>query len=285
MPARLLTGREPALAWREETQAKLAALAARGVATDVAVVRVGDDASAVSYAKTLAKVFAAAGVAMRLELLAADSSPAAVADLLARLNADSSVAGIMLQEPVPSPLSADDLALLIAPDKDIDGVHPDNAGWLFQGRPGGLVPATAYGGLELLDRYQVPLAGRRAVVVGRSTIVGRPMALLLLHRHATVTVAHSRTPDLAAVTRQADVLVAAVGRAGLITPDMVAPGATVVDFGINFQDGRLCGDVAAEVADTAGEFTPTPGGTGAMTGAALLANLATAAARRAGAAE
>lgn len=280
MAARILDGRELGKAWRAESAEAVARLTEQGAAVGVAVVRVGDDEGAASYARQLAKTFAAAGVAMRLEVLPADAAEADARGLLGRLSADPTVHGILLQEPVPEPLSAEALALGIDPGKDLDGVHPLNAGRLFQGRDEGFVPATALGGLELLERHGVELKGRRAVIVGRSTIVGRPMALLLLHRHATVTVCHTRTVDLADRTREADIVVAAVGRPWMITADMVRAGAVVVDFGINFVAGELRGDVAPEVAEVAGALTPTPGGTGAMTNAALLANLVRAASAR-----
>jgi len=271
--ATTLDGKAINQAWRAELNDRLAALAADEVKPGVAVVRVGDDEGAISYGKSLARLFDQAELPFRLEALPAETPEADVIALLKQLRDDPAVHGIMLQEPVPDHLDADALALHIDPRKDIDGVHPLNAGMLFQGRDSGFVPATARGGMEILDRAGIELKGARAVVIGRSNIVGRPMALLLMHRHATVTVCHSRTRDLAAVCREADVLVAAVGRAGFVTPEMVKPGATVIDFGINFVDGRLCGDVAPEVAAVAGAMTPTPGGTGAVTTAALLANL------------
>ncbi|NUQ01489.1 MAG: bifunctional 5,10-methylenetetrahydrofolate dehydrogenase/5,10-methenyltetrahydrofolate cyclohydrolase, partial [Armatimonadetes bacterium] len=218
-----------------------------------------------------------AEVPCRVEVLPESATSSEVTGLLARLSADPAVQGILLQEPVPEPLVAEELVLAIDPAKDIDGVHPLNAGRLFQGRDEGLVPATALGGMELLRRAGIELRGREALVIGRSTIVGRPFALLLLHAHATVTIAHSRTVDLAAQARRADLLAVAVGRAGFVTADMVKPGAVVVDFGINYVDGALCGDVEPAVAEVAGALTPVPGGTGSMTTAALLANLIAAA--------
>jgi methylenetetrahydrofolate dehydrogenase (NADP+)/methenyltetrahydrofolate cyclohydrolase len=277
MAARVLEGKTIAAQLRADATARVEALRARGVEPTVAVVRVGEDEAAVSYARSLERAFERAGVGFRLSALPANSDAATVTHVLHELSHDQQVHGILLQEPVPSPLDAEALALAIDPRKDIDGVHPLNAGYLFQGRTGGFVPATARGGLELLDAHGVPLQGRHAVVIGRSTIVGRPAALLLLHRHATVTLCHSRTVDLPAIARHADVLLAAVGRAGFVTPEFVKPGATVVDFGINFADGALCGDVAPEVAQVAGGLTPTPGGTGVVTTAVLLAQLVTAA--------
>jgi methylenetetrahydrofolate dehydrogenase (NADP+)/methenyltetrahydrofolate cyclohydrolase len=274
-----LDGKACAAQLRENTAMRLALLASRGITVGVAVVRVGDDEASVLYARSLEKAFAKAGVAFRLEALAADAGESAVRERLATLGADTSVHGILLQEPVPAPLEAEALAMLIDPSKDIDGVHPLSAGRLMQGRADGFVPATALGGMLLLEREQIPLKGQRAVVIGRSNIVGRPMALLLLHRHATVTICHSRTVDLPAVAREADVLIAALGRPGFVTPDFVKPGAVVVDFGINYVDGAMRGDVDPAVAEIAGALTPTPGGTGAVTTAALLHNAVLAAER------
>ena len=279
MAARVLDGKACAAQLRENTAMRLALLASRGITVGVAVVRVGDDEASVLYARSLEKAFAKAGVAFRLEALAADAGESAVRERLATLGADTSVHGILLQEPVPAPLEAEALAMLIDPSKDIDGVHPLSAGRLMQGRADGFVPATALGGMLLLEREQIPLKGQRAVVIGRSNIVGRPMALLLLHRHATVTICHSRTVDLPAVAREADVLIAALGRPGFVTPDFVKPGAVVVDFGINYVDGAMRGDVDPAVAEIAGALTPTPGGTGAVTTAALLHNAVLAAER------
>jgi methylenetetrahydrofolate dehydrogenase (NADP+)/methenyltetrahydrofolate cyclohydrolase len=268
----MLDGKAVAAQLRADVDGQLAALKADGVEPAVAVVRVGDDEASAGYARSLERPFERAGVGFRLELLPENASPDQVQALLLALSADPAVHGIMLQEPVPAPHDAEALALAIDPRKDIDGVNPLNAGKLFQGRPDGFIPATALGGIVLLEREGVELAGRHAVVIGRSPIVGRPMALLLLHRHATVTVCHSRTVDLPAIARQADLVVAAVGRAGFVTPDMVKPGATVLDFGTNYVDGRLLGDVDPAVAEVAGAMSPTPGGTGAVTTVALLAN-------------
>ncbi|MBI5830801.1 MAG: bifunctional 5,10-methylenetetrahydrofolate dehydrogenase/5,10-methenyltetrahydrofolate cyclohydrolase [Armatimonadetes bacterium] len=279
MAARVLDGKACAAQLRESVAARLALLGERGVTVGFAVVYVGDDPASGSYVRSLERVFTKAGVSVRAELLPADSSPERVRTLLCELSADPAIHGIMLQEPVPDQLDAEALALCIAPEKDIDGVHPQNAGKLFQGRSDGFVPATAQGGIMLLEREGVELSGKRAVVVGRSTIVGRPMALLLLHRHATVTICHSRTRDLAAVCREADVLAVGIGRAGFITPDMVKPGAVVVDFGTNFVGDQMLGDVDPAVAEVASALSPTPGGTGAVTTAVLLAGVVTAAER------
>jgi methylenetetrahydrofolate dehydrogenase (NADP+)/methenyltetrahydrofolate cyclohydrolase len=279
MAAKLMDGRRLSTDLRAQAQRRVAALAARGVQVTVSVVRVGDDPASAGYARSLAKTFGTAGAALTEEVLPADAPAAAVGARLAALSADPRVHGIMLQEPVPAGLDAAQLVLALAPEKDIDGVHPLNAGRLFQGRPDGLVPATALGGLLLLEQEGLPLAGARAVVIGRSAIVGRPLALLLLHRHATVTICHTRTRDLAAVAREADLLAVAVGRAGFVTTEFVAPGATVLDFGTNYLDGRVLGDVDPAVAEVAGALSPTPGGTGAVTTAVLLHNAVLAAER------
>jgi methylenetetrahydrofolate dehydrogenase (NADP+)/methenyltetrahydrofolate cyclohydrolase len=279
MAARVLDGKACAAQWREQAAMRLSLLAGRGVRVAVAVVRVGEEEAAVGYARSLSRALGQAGVDCVCHSLPADSPQDRVRALLAALSADPAVHGIMLQEPLPAPLEAAALTLAIDPAKDIDGVHPLNAGKLLQGRADGFVPATALGGLLLLEREQVPLAGRRAVVIGRSNIVGRPLALLLLHRHCTVTVCHSRTADLPAVARTADILAVAIGRPWLVTPEFVAPGATVLDFGTNYADGQLRGDVHPEVAEVAGALSPTPGGTGAVTTAALLHNAVTAAER------
>ena len=270
MAAKMLDGRALSAAIKSELSGRVATLVSQGRTPNVVVVRVGDDPGAVSYGNSLAKAFDKAGMQFSLEQLDGDLPPEQVAARLDQLSADPAVHGIMLQEPVPAPHDAEALALHIAPHKDLDGVHPTNAGSLFQGRNGAFVPATAEGGLELLLREGVELKGKQAVVIGRSTIVGRPLAMLLLHQHATVTICHSRTRDLAAVARTADILCVAVGRPWLATPEFVKSGAVVLDFGVNFVDGEMRGDVHVDVANVAGAMTPTPGGTGPVTTAILL---------------
>ena len=193
---------------------------------------------------------------------------------LRELSADRAISGILIQLPLPADLVSTSAIAQLDPRKDVDGVHPISAGLLAQGLPG-LLPNTPAGGMELLRRNGIPLAGKRAVVIGRSNIVGKPMALLLLQENATVTIAHSRTPDLAGVVREAEIVVAAVGRAGLITGAMLRSGAVVVDFGINVLDhGAMVGDVDfASAAEVAGAITPVPGGTGPVTNVMLLRNV------------
>ena len=214
-----------------------------------------------------------------------------IVTVVSKLNDDPAVHGIMIQEPLPKGIDQAAIKAALSPDKDVDGVHPLNSGRLAQvapvGRPAGVaayfVPATPAGGLEILKRYEVPLQGKNAVVVGRSTIVGKPMALLLLRENATVTICHSRTQDLAAVCRQADILCAAVGRPKMIKGDWIKPGAVVIDFGVNFEDGKMCGDVDYdEAAKVAGMITPVPGGTGPITNMMLIRNVLEAAGRQTG---
>lgn len=279
MVARLLDGKACAAHLREATAGRLAALAARGVQVRVGLLQIGADPASSSYVASLQRAFDRAGIAADLVELPADAAAAAATAQLDAWAADPAVHGVMLQLPLPAGWAAEPLIAHVPPAKDLDGVHPYNAGLLFAGRDDGFVPATALGGLLLLQREGVELAGARAVVVGRSAIVGRPMALLLLHQHATVTIAHSRTHDLPALCREADLLAVAVGRAGFVQPDWVRPGATVLDFGTNYTDGQLRGDVDPAVAEVAGALSPTPGGTGAVTTAVLLSNAVLAAER------
>jgi methylenetetrahydrofolate dehydrogenase (NADP+)/methenyltetrahydrofolate cyclohydrolase len=246
-------------------------VAALDAPVGLATVLVGEDPASAIYVRMKREACAEAGIESIHHELSASTAEADMLALVADLNADPRVTGILTQLPLPEQIDEDRVINAIDPMKDVDGFHPANAGFLFQGRPT-LVAATPSGVMELLRAYDVELQGARAVVVGRSNIVGKPMALLLLAEHATVTIAHSRTRDLEEVTRQADVLVAAVGRAGMVTAAMVKPGATVIDVGISRVDGKVRGDVADEVRDVAGLLTPVPGGVGPMTIAALLRN-------------
>lgn len=239
----------------------------------IAMLRGGDDASLRSHARSVRRAFEKAEFGFQEHVLDGACSHDEMVARLDLLNADDGVDGILIQEPLPD--GVDDGALIgrLDPRKDVDGVHPQNAGRLQQQRGRYHVPSTPLGGMALLDAADIPIKGQRAVVIGRSDILGKPMALLLLHRHATVTIAHSRTRDLAALCAEADILCAAVGRAGLVTASFVRPGATVIDFGINFVDGSLVGDVAYdEVAPIAGHITPVPGGSGPVTSVMLLQN-------------
>jgi methylenetetrahydrofolate dehydrogenase (NADP+)/methenyltetrahydrofolate cyclohydrolase len=245
-----------------------------GVTPHLAIVQPqGDEASAV-YTRRLQRTFSTAGVQVTVHDLPAEASAAEASTLIASLSADPTVHAIQIQTPLPPQLQLGDLLAALDPAKDVDGIHPQNTGLLAQGRPG-LAPATPLGGMEILRRYDVPIAGARAVVVGRSPTVGRPMALLLLQHDATVTVCHSRTKSLDSVVGEAEILAVAAGRPGLVTAEMIRPGATVVDFGVNVIDGKLVGDVEPAAAERAGVFTPVPGGTGPVTNAMLLRNALT----------
>ena len=282
MTAQLLDGKALAKTMQEEVSAEIQAFKeATGVTPKLVVVRAGEDPASVSYANAIAKTCEKYGVAFELKALPESASQAEMVSLVQSLSADASVHGIMVQEPMPKGIDPAAVIAALSPAKDVDGVHPLNAGLLMEGKGDFFAPATPSGGMEILRRYNVPIKGKHAVVVGRSNIVGKPMALLLLHEHATVTICHSRTVDLGVVTRQGDILVAAVGKARLITGDMVKPGAVVIDFGVNFEDGKMVGDVDFESArEVAGMITPVPGGTGPMTNVMLMKNVLTAAKRQ-----
>jgi methylenetetrahydrofolate dehydrogenase (NADP+)/methenyltetrahydrofolate cyclohydrolase len=271
MTATSLAGRELAASIRAETTERAGVLAAAGTPPRLAIVVATADESSAWYVRSIARAAGQAGITADVRDLGADATAGALRDELTSLSADRAVHGIILQTPLPAAAAGSDLASLIDPAKDVDGANPASLGRLAAGLPA-FAPATAEAVLAILDHYQVELAGRYAAVVGRSTVVGKPAALLLLSRNATVTICHSRTPDLPAVTSSADVVVAAVGRAGLITSDYVKAGAVVVDVGTNpTPDGGLAGDVdAASVAGKAGALTPVPGGVGPVTTALLL---------------
>jgi methylenetetrahydrofolate dehydrogenase (NADP+) / methenyltetrahydrofolate cyclohydrolase len=235
----------------------------------LATVLVGDDPASEIYIRLKHKATLEVGIAARDLRLPPATSEQELLALVAELNADDAVDGILVQLPLPDGIDDGRVIKAIDPLKDVDGIHPVNAGLLLAGTPGH-VPGTPLGVLELLDEYEVELQGANAVVIGRSNIVGKPVALLLLHRHATVTICHSRTQDLAAETSRADVIVAAVGVPWLVRSEMVKEGATVIDVGITRTEDGLRGDVAAEVAARAGLLTPVPGGVGPMTIAMLL---------------
>jgi methylenetetrahydrofolate dehydrogenase (NADP+)/methenyltetrahydrofolate cyclohydrolase len=245
----------------------------------LATLLVGDDPASHVYVGKKHEASHEAGIESRDHRFPADTAESEVLDLLAELNADDAVDGILVQLPLPEHMDEARVTRAVDPGKDVDGFHPLNAGHLFLGEPL-LVPATPLGVMAMLAEYGVELKGREAVVIGRSEIVGKPMSMLLLAEHATVTICHSRTADLAAHTRRADVLVAAVGRPGIVTPDMVKPGAVVVDVGVNRTEAGLVGDVDPAVFEVAGKMTPVPGGVGPMTIAMLLRNTLTAAQHR-----
>jgi methylenetetrahydrofolate dehydrogenase (NADP+) / methenyltetrahydrofolate cyclohydrolase len=276
MPATTIDGTALAAKVREEVTADVARLGHVGIAT----VLVGDDPASHIYIDLKQKAATAAGMEARDVKLPEATSESDLLATIAELNADDSVDGLLVQLPLPKHIDENRVIEAIAPEKDIDGIHPFNAGCLYLGRPT-LVPGTPLGVLRMLDEYEIPLQGAEAVVVGRSAIVGKPMAMLLQQRNATVTMCHSRTRDLAAHTLAADVLVAAVGQLHLITAGMVKPGATVIDVGMNRGEGRkVFGDVDPAAAERAGHMTPVPGGVGPMTIAMVLQNTVTAARSR-----
>lgn len=283
MSAQILDGKALAAEIRSEVKTQVAALAEKGVSTALAVILVGDDSASQVYVRNKIKACADTGIRSLEFRMPAETTQQQLLAKIAELNADENVDGILVQLPLPKQINADAVISAIAPAKDVDGFHVANAGALVTGKQG-FVPCTPFGVMRLIEKSGVNPRGKSAVIVGRSNIVGKPMALLLLAADATVTVAHSRTPDLSAVTRNADILVAAVGRAKLIKADMVKPGAIVIDVGMNRDEtGKLCGDVDfAEVKEIAGSITPVPGGVGPMTIAMLMQNTVLAAQMRRG---
>lgn len=283
MSAQILDGKALAAEIRSEVKTLVAALAEKGVSTALAVILVGDDSASQVYVRNKIKACADTGIRSLEFRMPAETTQQQLLAKIAELNADENVDGILVQLPLPKQINADAVISAIDPAKDVDGFHVANAGALVTGKQG-FVPCTPFGVMRLIEKSGVDPRGKSAVIVGRSNIVGKPMALLLLAADATVTVAHSRTPDLCAVTRNADILVAAVGRAKLIKADMVKPGAVVIDVGMNRdENGKLCGDVDfSEVKAIAGSITPVPGGVGPMTIAMLMQNTALAAQMRRG---
>ena len=276
MSAQILDGKALAAEIRSEVKTQVAALAEKGVSTALAVILVGDDSASQVYVRNKIKACADTGIRSLEFRMPAETTQQELLAKIGELNADENVDGILVQLPLPEQINADAVISAIDPAKDVDGFHVANAGALVTGKQG-FVPCTPFGVMRLIEKSGVD-------IVGRSNIVGKPMALLLLAADATVTVAHSRTPDLCAVTRNADILVAAVGRAKLIKADMVKPGAVVIDVGMNRdENGKLCGDVDfSEVKAIAGSITPVPGGVGPMTIAMLMQNTALAAQMRRG---
>ena len=246
----------------------------------LATVLVGDDPASAQYVRLKQRNAEAVGIESEDQRLPAHTTTDELLALVRDLNADESISGILIQQPTPKQIDMQQIVIELDPAKDVDGFHPINAGKLALGIPGGIEPATPSGIVELLRRSGIVIEGANAVVVGRSNLVGKPTALLLLKRNATVTLCHTRTKDLAGHTRSADILVAAAGRAGLIGKDMVKPGAVVVDVGTNRVGGRQVGDLGGGVEEVAGWLTPNPGGVGPMTRAMLIKNTYEAEVRR-----
>ena len=275
-----IDGKAIALSIREELAARVEALKAKGVTPGLAVILVGNDPASEIYVRNKGIACEKAGMRSEIIRLPEDTTQEALESEIARLNADSGIDGILVQLPLPKHLDERRALNAILPEKDVDGFHPVNAGKLLAGEKT-VVPCTPKGCIRLLAEAGIETEGKEAVVIGRSNIVGKPMALLLTQANCTVTVCHTRTRDLKTHTRRADILVSSVGKAGFVTPDMVKPGAAIIDVGISRVDGKVCGDVAPGVEEVAGALTPVPGGVGPMTIAMLLENAVEAAERRA----
>jgi methylenetetrahydrofolate dehydrogenase (NADP+)/methenyltetrahydrofolate cyclohydrolase len=271
--ARIIDGKRIAAAVRQEIRERVQQLRSDNCGIPgLAVVLVGDDPASATYVRSKTKACEEVGIASRQITFPAYTSQAELTDTIRTLNYDSGIHGILVQLPLPKHLNERAALEAVDPTKDVDGFTFASVGRLVENQPG-FVPCTPAGVLELLDREKIEIAGRHAVVVGRSEIVGKPVAMLLLHRHATVTICHSRTADLAAEAVRADILIVAAGRAKLVSGDMVRPGAIVIDVGINRVEGQLVGDVDfTSVAPVASAITPVPGGVGPMTVAMLLRN-------------
>jgi len=279
--ARILDGQATLASIKVELGRRIAVLAERGVVPGLGTVLVGDDPGSRWYVGAKHRDSAELGINSIRRDLPATASQAQVEAVIDELNADPDCTGFLVQQPT----GLDEMALLsrVDPDKDIDGLHPMNLGWLVLGKPAPL-PCTPMGCIELLRRHDISIAGAHVVVIGRGLTVGRPLGLILTRRseNATVTLCHTGTRDLGAVVREADIVVAAAGVPGIVTADMVMPGAAVLDVGVSKIDGKTAGDVAADVAEVAGWVSPNPGGVGPMTRAMLLINVVTAAERQAG---
>lgn len=301
---RILDGVAIAAAIKQEVAEEVKQLAARGIQPGLAAVLVGNVAASEIYVRSKVQTCAELGIFSELITPPASVTTEEMLGLVADLNARDDIDGILIQLPLPAQVDTKALLDAVSPDKDVDGFHPVNAGRLQAGRPA-LAPCTPAGVIEILKRSGIPISGQHAVVVGRSDIVGKPAAMLLLHENATVTICHSKTRDLPAVTREADILVAAIGRAGFITPEMVKPGATIIDVGINRITTReeldrffagdakreaafakrgstIVGDVHPKAFEVAGAYTPVPGGVGPLTIAMLMSNTVRAARMRRG---
>jgi methylenetetrahydrofolate dehydrogenase (NADP+)/methenyltetrahydrofolate cyclohydrolase len=279
--ARVLDGKAVARQIFDEVSRAVAArVSAGGSRPKLATVLVGDDPASIQYVELKQKNARQVGIESDDHRLPASTTTAELLSLVVRLNADETVSAILVQQPAPRQIDMAQVVLAFDPVKDVDGFHPMNAGLVALGMRGGVEPCTPAGIIELLDRAGIQIEGTNAVVVGRSNLVGKPTALLLLKRNATVTVCHTKTRDLASHTRDADLLVAAAGKVNLITKDMVKPGASVVDVSTNWSGGRQVGDLGPGVDEVAGWLTPNPGGVGPMTRAMLIKNTYEAEVRR-----
>lgn len=275
MAASIIDGKAISANVRKQVTSDTAAFVAQtGVTPHLAAVLVGDDPASQVYVRNKERACESCGLKSTLYRLPVDTTQVQLAELVAKLNADTSVHGILVQLPLPKHLDSTPILDAILPDKDVDGFHPENVGLMLQGRPR-FLPCTPHGVMKMLQHESIQTAGKHAVVIGRSDIVGKPMAALLVQRgaDATVTICHSRTADIGAITRQADILIAAVGIPEFVKGDMIKPGAVVIDVGINRVDKKLVGDVDfAAAAEIASAITPVPGGVGPMTITMLLQN-------------
>ena len=281
--AEIIDGKKIAAELRAQIKQEVEQLTGRGVQPGLAAVLVGDHPASVIYVRNKRKACDAAGIYSEEHKLPESTSQEDLHGLIRHLNENPRIHGILVQLPLPRHLDTERVLYSISPDKDVDGLHPYNLGRLMMGTPV-FVPCTPAAVMAMLEYLKIPIEGRRAVIVGRSNLVGRPVSLLLMHRHATITVCHSRTQDIQTICRGADILVAAIGKAGFVTSEMVKEGAVVIDVGINrMKDGSLVGDVDfPEVSKKAGWITPVPGGVGPMTIAMLLKNTLESARRRLG---
>lgn len=271
--AELLDGKEISKVLKEEIKQEVESWKSQGINPKLAVILVGDDPASVVYAKSKQKVSENLGIAFELFTMPSDAPEAEVLKLIDSLNTNPEVHGIMIELPLPKHISKERVMAAVRPDKDVDGVHPINRGYILSGEEG-LFPATPQSCIEIMLRSGVQISGKHVVIVGRGETVGKPLVFLILKHNATVTICHSRTPDLGAFTRQADIIVAAVGKAKLVKKDMVKPGAIVVDAGINEIPGGICGDVDfEEVKEVASLISPVPGGVGSLTTALILKNV------------
>ena len=278
MPAKLLTGKEVAQKMDQDIQKEVQELKAKGVNPALRIMIVGEAEDSVYYANSAKKMAEKNGIACEIEQLAGTMSQDEFVNLLKQRNADTTIHGIIVMRPFPKQIREDVVKYMLSPEKDVDCFNPVNAGKIMAGDLTGFPPATPQAVMEILRFYQVPMSGKEAVVIGRSMVVGKPMSMLLLGENATVTVCHSRTQDLPGVCRRADILVAAIGKAKMITKDYIKPGAAVLDVGINPEGDKFVGDVDTEPAkDVAGAITPVPGGVGTVTTRVLLKHVVKAA--------
>lgn len=278
MTAKLLTGKEVAQKIDQEILAEVQELKTKGITPALRILIVGEAADSLAYANSAKKIAEKLGIVCEIEQLPGETTHEAFGRIVKERNADKRIHGIIVARPLPKHINEDIVKQVLTPEKDVDCLNPVNAGKIMAGDLTGFPPATPQAVLEILRYYQLPMSGKEAVIIGRSMVVGKPLSMLLLGENATVTVCHSKTQDLPAVCRRADILIAAIGKARMITSNYIKPGATVIDVGINVVEGKLCGDVDTDAAmDVAGTVTPVPGGVGTVTTRVLLKHVVRAA--------